>query len=270
MGNSKVVLVTGASSGIGQAIAELLSEKGMKVYGTSRKCDGGIIEKSQYYIVKMDVCDEVSVQNAVNMIVEREGRIDILVNNAGIGIAGAVEDMSHTECYKQMDTNFFGVLRMIRSVLPVMRKQKSGLIINIGSVAGFISIPYQALYSAGKYAVEAVTEALRAEIKPFGIKAALVEPGDTKTGFTRSRVIAQSLSGESVYKEASLRSIGKMEKDEQNGCSPEKVAKTVFKVICKNNPPVRTVVGFEYKLAYILKKLLPTSLVEKIITGIYG
>jgi short-subunit dehydrogenase len=177
--SSDVVLITGASSGIGQALAYTLMEKGYKVYGTSRgiKNEETIKAKNGSGFIKMiplDVCSEVSVKNAVDYILQRELAIDILVNNAGFGIAGSVEDTSPEEALSQFDTNFFGVLRMIRAVLPKMREQKNGLIINVSSVAGLISVPYQSMYSASKYAVEAMTETLRLEVKPFGIRVSMV------------------------------------------------------------------------------------------------
>jgi len=202
-----VVLITGASSGIGKAAAEYLMKNGYKVYGTSRKeqadctyegSSGGFIK-----MLKLDVCSEESIEKAVNCIMKEEGRINILINCAGFGIAGSVEDTSIDEAYKQFDTNFFGVLRMCRSILPIMRAQKKGLIINVSSIAGLISIPYQSMYSASKFAIEAATEALRCEVKPFGINVSLVEPGDTKTGFTCKREFTQG-SKNSVYEEKLL------------------------------------------------------------------
>lgn len=270
----QVALITGASSGIGKATAELLTLKGVCVYGTSRKvhsfCESVVLGEKQYKMLQMDVCDEQSIDRAVEYILRQEGRIDLLINNAGIGIGGSVEDMSMEEVYQQMDTNFFGYVRMIHRILPDMRAKRSGKIINIGSAAGFFSIPYQAYYSSSKYALEALTEALRMEVKPFGVKAALIEPGDTRTGFTKNRVLARALSGNSAYQEVARRSIGKMEKDEQNGGGPEKVAQAVWKTVQHKNPPIRTIVGGQYKLLYVLKKLLPAAWVEAILGAMYG
>lgn len=263
----KVVLVTGASSGIGRAIALFLSEQGYRVYGTSRKPRTSSDETS-FQMIPLDVTDEKSVQHAVDMVVQKEGSIDILINNAGMGIAGPVEETKPEEAYRQFDTNFFGVLRMCRAVVPIMRRQKHGMIINIGSVAGLVSIPFQAMYSASKYAVEAMTEALRIEVKPFGIRVALVEPGDTKTGFTDNRIFTEAARNSS-YGERFAKSIQAMAVSEQKGPNPMVVAKVVARVMKRHNPPVRVIVGLDYKLVGFLKRVLPARLVEFIVTKLY-
>lgn len=271
--NSKVVLITGASSGIGQAIALTLMDKGYKVYGTSRSASDESIVKAKegtgfLKMISLDVCSEESIKNAVDYILKREITIDILINNAGNGIAGSVEDTSTEEAYYQFNTNFFGVHRMCRAVLPKMREQQNGLIINISSVAGLISIPYQSMYSASKYAIEALTEALRIEVKPFGIKVSMIEPGDTKTGFTAKRLYAKA-SNSSVYSEKFMKAIKTMEHDEQNGPSPKLLVDAALKIINSKNPPVRIVGGFSYKVLYLLKRLLPARLVEFVVSKIY-
>lgn len=271
--NSKVVLVTGASSGIGQAIAQTLIEKGYKVYGTSRNVTDESVIKAKsgsgfLKMISLDVCSEESIKNAIDYILQREITIDILINNAGNGIAGSVEDTTTEEAFYQFDTNFFGVHRMCRAVLPKMREQKSGLIINISSVAGLISVPYQSMYSASKYAVEALTETLRIEVKPFGIKVSMVEPGDTKTGFTAKRIYTKA-SASSVYTEKFMKAIKTMEHDEQNGPSPKILVDAVLKIINSKNPPVRIVGGFSYKVLFILKRLLPARFVEFVVSKIY-
>jgi short-subunit dehydrogenase len=275
--NRKVVLITGASSGIGKALANILMEKGYKVYGTSRKqptgngggntlqpdANGGFIK-----MIQLDVCSGDSVKEAVEFIVEQEGCIDVLINNAGFGIAGSVEDTSEEEAYQQFNTNFFGVHRMCRQVLPIMREQGSGLIVNVSSVAGLISIPFQSMYSASKYALEALSEAMRIEVKPFGVNVVLVEPGDTKTGFTDSRQFVNAGS-DSVYSKKFKKSINTMIKDEVNGPSPESVAKVIARVVEMKNPPVRVVAGLQYKVFVFLKRLLPSRFVEYVISKLY-
>jgi short-subunit dehydrogenase len=275
--DNSVVLVTGASSGIGKAIAERLANLGCKVYGTSRNAENGKIvfsgsesvngSKGFVKLIRLDVCDKTSVEEAVQYVLDTEGRIDILVNNAGFGASGPIEETSAEEAYSQFNTNFFGMHRMCRKVLPVMRNQGKGLIINIGSVAGLFAIPYQSMYSASKYAMEAYTEALRMEVKDFGIRAVVIEPGDTKTGFTENRYFSQE-SKESVYKK-SKASIEKMMKDEINGGSPEEIAKVVEKLLYKRNPPVRVTVGLIYKIFVFLKRILPSRLVEYILEKMY-
>ena len=270
-----VILITGASSGIGKALAKDLMRQGYKVYGTSRKhtpsdpkkiTDGNL--SGSLEMIQLDVCSEESIQKAVKYVLDKEGRIDILINNAGFGIEGSIEDTTAEESYAQFNTNFFGVLRMCREVLPQMRKQNKGLIINIGSVAGLFAIPFQSMYSASKFALEAMTEVLRIETKPFGIRAVLVEPGDTKTGFTGSR---QPVAAEkdSVYFERCTKSINAMAKSEQNAPEPKAILKVVSRMIQKKNPPVRVVVGFDYKLMVFLKRILPARLIEYVVTKMY-
>ncbi len=275
--NEDVVLVTGASSGIGKAIAERLARLGYRVYGTSRKqkpLDDKSLEKQYgpgfFKLIQLDVCNEESVKNAVEYVLEKEGTIDVLVNNSGFGIAGSVEDTSTEEAQKQFDTNFFGVHRMLRHVLPVMRKNRKGTIINISSVAGIFSIPFQSVYSASKYALEALSEALRVEVKPFGIKVVLVEPGDTRTEFTSRRQIVTAAGENSVYKESFERSLNTMVRDEINGPEPDVVAKVVIKILRRKNPPVRVVVGASYKAMVILKRFIPARFVEYIIGKLYS
>jgi short-subunit dehydrogenase len=276
---NQVVLVTGASSGIGKATAEFLMKKGFRVYGTSRKAEGRFNEghaqcdpQSGGFIdmIPLDVTSSTSVEIALKTVVSREGHIDVLVSNAGTGVAGSIEDVSTDEAKAQFETNFFGALRIIQCILPIMRKQGFGKIIALSSVAGVISIPYQGHYSSSKFAIEGLIEALRYEIAPFGLKACIVEPGDTKTGFTNSRVIAGRSDEKSPYYPRFKRSLARMEHDEQNGVSPVVVAKTIHKMIIKKNPPVRTTVGFQYKAILFLKRILPTFVTEKLVGMLYN
>jgi short-subunit dehydrogenase len=270
-----VVLVAGASSGMGKAIAEALSEDGYKVYGTSRKAptEGADDVKTQaggfIKMIQLDVCSDESAKAAVDLVREKEGRIDILINCAGFALAGAVEDTTHEEAYREFNTNFFGIHRMCRYVAPIMRQNGKGLIINISSTAGLISVPYQSFYSASKYALEAMTEALRMELLPFGIKVSLIEPGDTKTGFTNSRVFVEA-SKDSVYKTNFDRSVNRMVKDEQSGPPPIGIVKAVKRIIGSNNPPVRQVVGPINKALAFLKWILPDRAVIYIVSKLYA
>jgi short-subunit dehydrogenase len=274
---NQVVLITGASSGIGKATAVTLARNGYRVYGTSRnpKTDptqdimNGDASPGFFKMIQLDVCDDTSTEAAVDFVMKAEGRLDVLINNAGFGMAGPIEEMTMEEVYSQLNTNFFGVVRMCRQAIPIMRKQKSGIIINIGSVAGLFSIPFQSMYSVSKYAIEAYTEALRIEVKPFGIHAVVIEPGDTKTGFTDARNISKSAES-STYGERFTRSVTKMAKDEQSGPGPEIVAKTILGVLNKKNPPIRITVGFDYKVLVFLKRLLPSRLVEYILSKMYA
>ena len=257
----KRILITGASSGIGKATAEMLAAMGAIVYAGSRRAKTGIATGNIRELT-LDVTDDASVKAAVDHMLECEGRIDALVCCAGIGISGAVEDISADEAMAQLDTNFCGVLRVVNAVLPTMRAQKSGHIINVGSVAGIFTIPFQSMYSCSKFALEALTEAVRMEAKPFGIKAALVEPGDTRTGFTAARAYSKATRESDAYREEFSRAIGSMVKSEMNGRSPETSARVIVKLLKRKNPPVRKVVGFEYKLLVFAKRLVPPRIVS--------
>lgn len=272
-----VVLVAGASSGMGKAIAEALSADGYKVYGTSRKApaegvDNGSNATQNGGFVKMlqlDVCSDESAKAAIDFVKEKEGRLDILINCAGFALAGAVEDTTHEEAYREFNTNFFGIHRMCRYAAPIMRQNGSGLIINVSSTAGLISVPYQSFYSASKYALEAMSEALRMELMPFGIRVSLIEPGDTKTGFTNSRVYVEG-SKDSVYKTNFERSVNRMIKDEQSGPPPVGIVKAVKRIIGSSNPPVRQVVGPINKVLAFLKWILPDRAVIYIVSKLYA
>jgi len=266
-----IVLITGASSGIGKTTALFLAEKGFTVYGTSRKENPAPLQadgEGSIHMIQMDVTNDQSVQRAVDAIIKETGRIDVVVNCAGIGISGAVEDCSAQEAQEQLNTNYCGVIRVLQAVLPHMRERKNGLIVNIGSVGGLFSIPFQTLYSSSKYALEALTEGLRIELKPWNVKAALVEPGDTKTGFTNSRMFAKKALT-SPYRTAMSRAVGRMIHDELNGMEALSVTKTIFSLMKKRNPPIRKVVGFSYRCLVFAKRLLPSRLVESVLANMY-
>ena len=270
----KVVLLTGASSGIGKVTAEYLAGLGYRVYGTSRRCKNGTLvfsddnSKGFVEMVQLDVCDSRSAEEAVKYVMEKEGQINVLINNAGFGIAGAIEETSEEEACSQFNTNFFGMHRMCRQVLPIMRKQKKGLIINIGSVAGLFSIPYQAMYSASKSAMKAYTEALRIEARDWGIRAVLVEPGDTRTGFTDNRYY--TAESENTSYPRSKSSIEKMEQDERSGKNPEIIARLTARLMNRKNPPVRVTAGLEYKIMVQLKRIVPDRFVEFMLRKLYA
>lgn len=269
--HQKTVLVTGASAGIGKATAQYFLDKGFQVFGTSRKATlPGMAQGGGIQMIRMDVNDETSVATAITYIMGISGKLDVVVLNAGNGIAGSIEDTSTEEAKFQLETNFFGAHRVIRHILPIMRKQGYGAIVAVSSVAGFISIPYQAFYSASKFAMEALIVALRHEIAPFGITASLVEPGDTKTDFTGSRVLADGAEQNPVYRDKFKRSVSRMEKDEQAGASPDSVARVIYHMATRKNPPVRKAVGFGYKTIAFLWRLLPTRLLEFAVSKLYG
>lgn len=271
--DKNVVLITGASSGIGKACAEYLHSEGYRVYGTTRKwsnVSNGKPGDDLITMLYMDVTDKESIAIAIDDVIKQYGRIDVLINNAGMGMAGAIEDSSYEEIKTQFDTNLFGALNVINEVLPHMRKNKSGLIINIGSMAGVISIPFQAAYSGSKAAIISMTDALRCEIKPYGVKACTINPGDLKTNFTFNRKLTKKSTGGTVYKERMERSIETMARDEQNGGDPICIAKAVERVIGRKNPPLMVNVGIKYKLFALLVRILPAKLREHVVIMLYA
>jgi short-subunit dehydrogenase len=218
----------------------------------------------------MDVRDDASVSAAAQTIVEREQRIDVVINNAGFGIAGAIEDTSIEEAKEQFEVNLFGAMRVCRAVLPIMRKQRSGLIINMSSIAGLIAVPYQGLYSASKFALEGFTEALRYEIRQFGVRVVLIEPGDHRTRFTENRRIAGGALENAAYKSTFERAVNRMAQDEQNGPGPERIARLVAKVIHTRRPRLRYTVGpLSQRAAVWIKRLTSYSLTETLVSHYY-
>jgi NAD(P)-dependent dehydrogenase (short-subunit alcohol dehydrogenase family) len=257
----KVVLITGASSGIGRTCAEYLAGKGMIVYGASRTLATG--SAGPFQALHMDVRDDQSVIQGVRQIHEQSGRIDVVINCAGYGIAGAVEETSPQEAMEQFDTNFFGVHRVCRAVLPLMRRQRDGVIINISSLAGLLAVPFQAFYSASKFAMEGMTEALRMEVRPFGIRVALIEPGDFKSEFPANRRNTADSVKSGVYHELLERCVGVMREEEKNGKAPYPVARLVERIIRDRSPRLRYTVGpFGERLGPKLKSILPYRVYE--------
>jgi NAD(P)-dependent dehydrogenase (short-subunit alcohol dehydrogenase family) len=268
----KVVVVTGGSSGFGRACVDRLAVRGHRVYGTSRRVEFPSPEDSPTspLIIPMDVREPASIEAAVAFILQREGRLDVLVNNAGIALAGAVEETSIDEARGQFDTNFFGVHCVCRSVLPIMRKQGSGLIVNIGSLGGRISIPFQGFYCASKHALAALTDSLRMEVKPFGIQVTLFEPGDFRTGLTTNRLFAHGSRDASAYADRQNAAIAVMEKDEQGGPDPRQLALLLEQVMAKQRVRPRYLVGMlPQKLAVLAQSALPASVFERLIMSYY-
>jgi NAD(P)-dependent dehydrogenase (short-subunit alcohol dehydrogenase family) len=263
----KVVLVTGASSGLGLASAEYLASRGHRVYGASRRAPASPLFES----LPMDVRDDASVHDAIARIMARAGRIDAVVNNAGIAIAGALEDTSLDEAREQFDVNFFGVMRVCRAVLPIMREQHTGYIVNISSIGGLVAIPYQSLYSASKFGLEGLTESLRLEVGGFGIRVVLVEPGDHRTGLTGNRRTTAQSQTSAAYRRPFERAVSRMAADEQNGPGPEAAARLVHRVISHSNPRLRYTVGPAPERAAVwLKRLLPYSAIERLMSFYYS
>ncbi len=259
---AKVVVVTGASSGIGLATARRLANKGYKVYGLARRP----FSDELFECLQADVNDLPSVEAVLQSVYEREGHIDAVVNNAGMGIAGAVEYAEPKSIQRIFDTNLTSLVK-ISSVAVKYLKETKGNLVNIGSVAGELPIPFQSCYSATKAGVLNFSLALDGELRRFGVKVTVVQPGDTKTGFTAARVIE---GGEEGYGGKIGRSIRRMEHDEQNGKSPDTVAKAVERALKKRRPPFKITVGGQYKFFVGLKKLLPTRFVNFILRKLYA
>ena len=258
----RVVIITGASSGIGLATAKYFLERGDKVYDFSRSDKG----KCAIHI-PVDVTKPETVSRAVREVVSAEGRIDVLVNNAGFGISGSIETTDENEAKRQFDVNFFGAHSCIRAVLPYMREQKSGTVINISSVGGVAALPFQAFYSASKSALISLTLALRNEVRPFGIRVSAVLPGDVRTNFTAAR---EKGKGDDAYGERTTRSIALMEADEQNGMSPDRIARKIYGLSVRRRPKALSSVGFAYKCICVALKVLPTGFANRIIGRIYS
>ena len=264
-----VVLVTGASSGFGHAIAAALRERGHRVYGTSR--NPAAAARDAEALMAMDVDDDTSVAAGVAHVLRDAGRIDALVNNAGLGYAGALEDTTVDEARRQFETNFFGMHRVCRAVLPHMRERGAGRIVNLSSLGGLVTVPFQGMYCASKYAVEAYTQALRMEVRPFGIHVAMIEPGDFATGFTANRRMTAASTPDSPYAARCGSAISQMAADESTTTDIRPVVHAAIDAIESDRPPLRYPVASRLQLALVgLRHLLPQRLYEKLVMNHYG
>lgn len=261
---NKIAVVTGASSGIGRCTAKALRDMGCKVYDLSRR--NIPIENVRH--IKTDITIEGDVLSAVEEIISAEGRIDILVNCAGFGISGAVEFTTTEEAKKQFEVNFFGAVTVTRAVLPHMRENGSGRIVNISSVAAVAHIPFQTYYSASKAAIESYTACLDNEVKIYGIRATAVEPGDICTEFTSAR--EKSFAGDDVYGGRISRSVAGMEKDEQKGMSPEFAGRYIAKVALRKKVKPVCAIGVSYKILSVMCKSFPCSLRNFVVGMMYA
>jgi short-subunit dehydrogenase len=265
--SQKIVFITGASSGIGKAIGEYLHDKNYIVYGTSRNPEK--YPNSKIKLLALDVTDVASIQNAIEQVLLQENRIDVLINNAGAGITGALEEIPTTEIKRNFETNFFGPIEVMKAVLPQMRKQKSGLIINITSIAGYMGLPYRSVYSASKGALELITEALRMEVKQFGIEVTNVAPGDFATNIVRGRYHAPLIQG-SDYEASYGKTLDLMNTHVDSGSNPIEMAEAVYKIINTPKPKIHYKVGaFLQKFSIVLKRVLPDKMYEKMLMNHY-
>lgn len=264
---NKVVLITGASSGIGKITAEYLSLKGFKVYGTSRNPKS---DNLSFELISLDVNKKETILKAVQLILEKEERIDVLINNAGMGITGPIEETPTEEMRRVFETNFFGAIEVIKAVLPQMRKQGSGTIINVTSIAGYMGLPFRGIYSATKGALEILTESIRMEVKRFGIKVVNVAPGDFATNIAAGRYHTPVFE-ESAYKEIYQKNLNLMDEHVDSGNDPKEMAVQIFKILQDPNPGIHYKVGdFMQKFSIVLKRILPDKVYEKLIMNHYG
>ncbi|MCR5151461.1 MAG: SDR family NAD(P)-dependent oxidoreductase [Clostridiales bacterium] len=261
---NKIAIVTGASGGIGTEAAAFLRNSGCTVYDLSRSNN----PQDGIKHIRCDVTDEESVKSAVDTVIKESGRVDILVNCAGMGISGAVEFTKPEDSFRQMDVNLFGTDRVVRAVLPVMRKQRTGRLVMTGSVAGMTPIPFQAWYSASKAAIISYSMALMNEVRPYGISVAVINPGDIKTGFTAAR--KKSVQGNGEYSGRIERSVRKMEKDEQNGLPASYAGMIVAKAALKKSPKPICSTGFIYGFLCTLVKVLPTRVSQWVLYRMYA
>lgn len=264
---SKVVLITGASSGIGNAIAIHLLSKKYIVYGSSRsEANAG---KFPFKLVALDVTKPITINTAVEKIISLEGRLDVLINNAGKGITGAIEDTPTDEMKSNFDTNFFGPIEVMKAVLPLMRSQKNGLIINVTSIAGYMGLPFRGVYSASKGALELITEATNMEVKQFGINVVNVAPGDFATNIASGRYHTPVFD-DSAYKETYAENLALMDSHVNSGMNPRVMAEKVLRIIETKSPKIHYKVGgFMEKFSIVLKRILPDKWYQKLLMNHY-
>jgi short-subunit dehydrogenase len=264
----KVILVTGASSGIGKATALLLLENGFTIYAAARRTE--LMQELQHagaHLLSLDVTDDLSMQAGVDEILQKENQLDVLINNAGYGSYGALEDVPLSEARKQFEVNVFGLARLTQLVLPSMRARKSGLIINISSIGGKIAVPHGSWYHASKFAVEGLSDCLRMELRQFGIRVVLVEPGAIQTAWNKiARENLLKASGQTAYSALAARHAKMLERgDARFGSAPAVVAKAIEKAILAKNPKTRYAAGGGARLLLFIKKIMPDKLFDSLL-----
>lgn len=261
-----VILITGITSGFGRAMAERLSADGHRVYGTHRHATE-FLPGVTY--IKADATVQEEVEAAVKQVLDAEGRIDVFINNAGMGIGGPLEFTSMEDAERQMDVNFVGMVRFVRQVVPVMRAQGGGRIICFSSIGGLMGLPFQGLYSASKFAIEGYCEALRLEVRSFGIDVVVIEPGDFATAFTARRKSVSDPAAYQVYK-TYAESLSSIENDEQTGLKPEYLAGKISRIVRKKRPAYHYIIStLEQRLSVVLKRILPPPWFAAILSSYY-
>ena len=265
---NKVVLITGGSAGIGRSIGVFLESKGMTVYGTSRDTSR-YSNFTDFKLVDMDLRDVSTIQSAVDTIIEEEGRIDVLINNAGVGITGPLEEIPRAEMENHFAVNLFGQIEVIKAVLPHMRWNRSGLIINVTSIAGYMGLPFRSIYSASKASLEIISESLNMELKGFGVRVANLAPSEFATNIASGRYHAPVLE-DSPYAEVYQNNLDLMNQHIKGGKDPHMVARKVYSIIKTKNPKIHYKVGGWLQLLSIgIKRILPDKLFEKLIMNHY-
>jgi NAD(P)-dependent dehydrogenase (short-subunit alcohol dehydrogenase family) len=265
---SQVVLITGISSGFGKAVSTLLAHQGYKVYGTFRTpCEYDPL----VHAMQLDVTDQPGVKKCIDTVLEKEGHIDLLINNAGMHTGGPVEMIPDEMIRLQLETNFMGMVYTIRNVLPSMRRQGRGTIVNISSIGGLMGLPFQGYYSAAKFAVEGMSDALRMELRPFHIRVIVINPGDFHTRNTANRQKFLADKGDGSYEMQFRKTLSVIEKDETNGWPPDVLARQLYRILQKRRPADRYIIASaEQKLAVMLKNILPDSWFSAILRAHYG
>lgn len=262
------MFITGGSSGIGKATAIYLSQKGYTVYGTGRKVSTGH-HSDGFTFIQMDITDSNSIDAAVKFILAKEKRIDVLINNAGLGMAGALEDCTKEEILNIFNTNVVGTLEVAKAVLPQMRLQNEGLIINVSSIMGRLSLPFRGIYSASKFALEAISETLSMEVRQFGIKVVCLEPGDFNTEINANRVVAQK-SKSSIYAEKFNPIYSQITEEVGKSANPKYVAMVIEKIMLSKNPKLRYKAATWFQsFAVFLHNFLPPRIFEKLVMNKY-
>jgi NAD(P)-dependent dehydrogenase (short-subunit alcohol dehydrogenase family) len=255
------------SSGIGKSVGEYLQSKGFIVYGTSRNPER--VTGSVFPLVALDVRNAESIKSAIARVIAKEGRLDVLINNAGVGITGPLEEIPAEEIKNNFETNLFGPIEVMKAVLPQMRSQKNGLIINVTSIAGYMGLPYRSVYSASKGALELITEALRMEVKSFGIHITNIAPGDFATNIATGRYHAPLVKG-SAYEVPYGNTLNMMNTHVDSGSDPMQMAHAVYTIINTPAPKVHYKIGaFMQKFSIVLKRALPDKMYERLLMNHY-
>lgn len=260
-------MITGASSGLGRATANYLAQRGFRVYGTSRKAEHG--EKLENFtLLKLDLQNPGSMRSALEYLIDKEGQLNVLINNAGIGINGPLECLSRSEIVKVFDTNVFGLMEVTNQCIPELRKSDHSTIINISSIAGEMGLPYRGIYSSSKFAVEGYSESLSMELKPFGIKVCIVQPGDFATNINENRMVVEKLNKE-LYPDFEKMN-ERVNREVNAGWDPEVLGPVLEKLINDDHPQLRKrVAPFLERFSTVLRRILPGRWYERLLMKFY-